>query len=140
MNQQASKTSVPPSVGADEWHRDATEPQSSGSFQKAIQRAEGRNSGTGTEDCAIRAARHVRHDALTSSPAISARRISFRLCASWRALFCTPDVWRGGRGRKAKRRRTPVWISSSRATGRSRLSMSSSTRRPHDVGNGIGPA
>jgi hypothetical protein len=33
-----------------------------------------------------------------------------------------------------------VWISSSRATGRSRLSMSSSTRRPHDVGNGIGPA
>jgi hypothetical protein len=54
-----------------------------------------------------------------------------------RPRFCTiRDAWRGARGRKAKRRRTPVWISSSRATARSRLFMFSSTRRPHSPKDG----
>jgi hypothetical protein len=48
--------------------------------------------------------------------------------------FCTiRDVWRGARGRKAKRPRTPVWISSSPGTARSRLFMFTSTRRPHNA-------
>ena len=49
-----------------------------------------------------------------------------------RPRFCTiRDAWRGARGRKAKRRRTPVWISSSHGTARSRLFMFTSTRHPH---------
>jgi hypothetical protein len=38
-----------------------------------------------------------------------------------------------------KRPCTPVWISSSHGTARSRLFMSNSTPRPHHVRNGIGP-
>src|SRR6266404_1770515 len=69
----------------------------------------------------------------TSSLAISERRIliSFILLME-RPRFCTiRDVWLGVRGRKAKRPSTPVWISSSHGTARSRLFMSTSTRRPH---------
>jgi hypothetical protein len=71
----------------------------------------------------------------TSSPAISERRIHImfiRLMA--RRRFCTiRDAWRGARGRKAKRPRTPVWISLSHGTARSRLFMFTSTRHPHNA-------
>ena len=61
------------------------------------------------------------------------------LYASWRApgsaQVRAPRVGLGDR--KAKRPGTPVWISLSRGTARSRLFMFTSTRRPHDVRNGI---
>src|SRR6516165_11212535 len=55
-----------------------------------------------------------------------------------RPRFCTiQGASRWARDRKAKRPGTPVWISLSRGTARSRLFMFTSTRRPHDVRNGI---
>jgi hypothetical protein len=72
----------------------------------------------------------------TNSPAICGQRIpilSTRLMA--RPRCCTiPGAWRGARGRPARRRFTPAWISSSRATARSRLYMFSSIRAPHKPG------
>ena len=136
MNQHASKKSVPPSVGADvrETLLNRNLPEVFGEGDPAHRR--GRNSGTlHRRLCAVRG-RPALSSVTThwiSSRAISERRIPtmfIRLMA--RPRFCTiRDGWRGARGRKAKRPSTPVWISSSHGRARSRLFMSTSTRRQH---------
>src|SRR6202790_2088544 len=105
---------------------------------KVIRLAEGaqfRNFIPRTVCCTCRAALSSVTTHWTSSPAISERRIHtmfIRLMA--RRRFCTiRDAWRGARGPRAKRPRTPVWISSSHGTARSRLFMFTSTRRPHNA-------
>jgi hypothetical protein len=139
MNQHASKNSVPPSVGVDvsgiETLLNRNLPEVFGEGDPARRRAQFRNFIPRTVCCTCRPALSSVTTRWTSSPAISERRIliSFiRLTA--RRRFCTiRDAWRGARGRKAKRPRTPVWISSSHGTARSRLFMFTSTRRPHNA-------
>ena len=137
MNQHASKTSVPPSVGADvsgiETLLNRNLPEVFGEGDSARRRAAIQE--LYTEDCVLYAppGAFVGHDALDKFAAdLRATHAHIRLMA--RPRFCTiRDAWRGARGRKAKRPRTPVWISSSHGTARSQLCMFTSTRRSHNV-------
>jgi hypothetical protein len=128
MNQHASKKSVPPSVGADV---SGIETLLNRNLPEAPQF---RNFTPKIVCCACRPALSSVTTHWTSSPAISERSIpTMFIPLVARPRFCTiRDGWRGARGRKAKRPSTPVWISSSQGTARSRLFMSTSTRRPHE--------
>jgi hypothetical protein len=136
MNQQASKTSVPPSVGEDVsgiaklLNRNL--PDVFGEGDPARRRAAIQE--LYTEDCVLYAppGTLVGHDALDKFAGdLRATHPHFVYTPHGAPRFCTTRaVWRGARGRKAKRRPIPVWISSSRATARSRPSMSSSISRP----------
>jgi len=143
MNQHASKTSVPPSVGADvsgiATLLNCNLPEVFGEGDPARRRAAIQE--LYAEDCVLYAPPGVLvgHDALDkfAGDLRATHPISFIRCMA-HLRFCTiRDAWRGGRGRKAKRRRTPAWISSSRGTARSRLFTFTSTRRPRNVRNGI---
>ena len=144
MNQHASKTSVPPSVGADVSGIGRCSTAIFPKFSvKAIRLAEGpqfRNSTPKTASCTCRPARWSVTTRWTSSPATSERRIPISFIRRMaRPRFCTiRDAWRGARGRKAKRRRTPAWISSSRGRARSRL-FTFPQLPPRNLRNGIEP-
>src|ERR1700687_5216206 len=137
MNQHASKNSVPPSVGVDvsgiETLLNRNLPDVFGEGDSARRRSAIQE--LYTEDCVLYVppGTFVGHDALDKFAGERRIHIMFiRLMA--RPRFCTiRDAWRGARRRKAKRPRTPVWISSSPGTARSRLFMFTSTRRPHNA-------
>jgi SnoaL-like domain len=139
MNRHASKKSVPPSVGADvtaiETLLNRNLPEVFGEGDPARRRAA--IAELYTEDCVlcVPPGTFVGHAALD--------KFAGDLRATHPHFVYTPHgapqvlhssgrlAW--ARGRRAKRLSTPAWISSSRATARSRLFMSTSTSRPHKV-------
>lgn len=136
MNQNASKKSVPPSVGADvngiETLLKRNLPEVFGEGDPARRRAAIRE--LYTEDCVlcVPPGTFVGHDALDKFAGdLRATHPHYAY-----APHGAPQVLHNsgrlawGSGRKAKRPSIPVWISSSHETARSRLFMSSSTRRP----------
>jgi hypothetical protein len=142
MNQHASKKSVPPSVGADvsgiETLLNRNLPEVFGEGDPARRRTAIQE--LYTEDCVlcVPPGTFVGHDALDKF-AGDLRAFPLCLYRSWRApgsaQFGTPGVGLG-----AERRNVPVHRCGFRhRTARSRLFMSTSARRPHNVRNGIGP-
>jgi SnoaL-like domain len=139
MKQHAGKNSVPPSVGVDvsgiETLLNRNLPEVFGEGDPARRRRAIQE--LYTEDCVLYVppGTFVGHDALD--------KFAGDLRATHPDYVYTPHGspqvlhnsgrWRGARGRRAKRPHTPVWISSSHGMARSRLSMFTSTRRPHDA-------
>jgi SnoaL-like domain len=136
MNQHPGKKSAPPSVGADvsgiETLLNRNLPEVFGEGDPARRRAAIQE--LYTEDCVLYVppGTFVGHDALD--------KFAGDLRATHPHYVYTPHgapqvlhnsgrlAW--GSGQKAKRPSTPVWISSSHGTARSRLFTSTSTRRP----------
>jgi len=145
MNQHASKTSVPPSVGADvsgiETLLNRNLPQVFGEGDSARRRAAIQELYTETVCYTRRPARSSVTTHWTSFAGdLRSEASSFRLYASWRAPgSAQSDAWRG---LGAERRNAPVhrcgFIIRARRQDRG-LFMFSSTRRRHNVRNGIGP-
>jgi hypothetical protein len=139
MNQRASKNSVPPSVGADvsgiETLLTRNLPEVFGEGDPARRRSTIQE--LYTEDCVLYVppGTFVGHDALDKFAGdLRATHPHYVYVPLTHRRFCTiRDAWRGDRGRKVKRPPTPVWISSSLGTARSRLFMFTSTRRRHNA-------
>jgi hypothetical protein len=142
MNQPANNKSVPPSVGADvtgiETLLNRNLPEVFGEGDPARRRAAIQQ--LYTEDCVLYVPPgvFVGQDALDKFAGdLRAAHPHFVYTAHGAAKVLHNSgrlAW--GRGRRAKPPHTPVSISSSRATARSRLFMFTSTRRPHDVRRG----